>query len=534
MNALISDTSEFKVLDEDPTLLRQGQLQRFLLKLKKKGFFTNENYEKVYPRGSQPARMYGLPKLHKKFVVEEKMPHFRPINSSIGSYNYALAKFLSKMLDPYVSKKHSAKDTFSFLKNLSEQDKKGVFMVSYDVTSLYTNIPLNETISIAVDKIFEAQHSNIKISKDELRRLFQFATSGTHFQFNGKIYDQVDGVSMGNPLAPTLANLFMGYHEENWLRSNEAKNIFFYNRYVDDIFCLVKSEKEAEDFLAFLNTRHDNIKFTMEKEDNGKLPFLDISIEKLNEMFVTSVYKKPSDTGLLTNFSSFVSSTYKKCLIKTLVERIFCINNTWAGFSIDITKMETILQKNGYPAKYIEKEINKVITKKLKNEVKNNKDENCQYFKLPYIGNISDNAKNKLNDITKKFCKTGTLIKIAFTSHKISSYFSLKDKKLKELQSLVVYQFTCSGCNATYIGCTRRHLETRAHEHLNTDKESHIYKHVHSKNCKNKTHSRESFKIIDRANTFYTLKIKEAMHIQWQQPAINEQKITSVRLTLIV
>ena len=172
--------------------------------------------------------------------------------------------------------------------------------------------------------------------------------------------------------------------------------------------------------------------------------------------------------------------------------------------------------------------------KKLKTESKQDEEENCRYFKLPYIGNISKNTKNKLSDIVRKFCKTGTVIKIAFTSHKISSYFSLKDKKLKNLQSLVVYHFTCSVCNDTYIGCTRRHFETRAYEHLNTDKESHVFKHINSKACKGKTHSRASFKIIDRANSFYTLKIKEAMHIQWLQPAINGQKITSVRLTLCV
>ena len=131
--------------------------------LKKKGFFTSDEYDKVYPRWSQSARMYGLPKLHKKIVVEGKIPHFRPINSSNGSYNYGIAKFVSKMLDPYVSKKYSAKDTFNFLKKLNEQ--KNVFMVSYDVTTLYTNIPLNETIQIVVDKIFEANHSNIKFPK---------------------------------------------------------------------------------------------------------------------------------------------------------------------------------------------------------------------------------------------------------------------------------------------------------------------------------------------------------------------------------
>ena len=163
-----------------------------------------------------------------------------------------------------------------------------------------------------------------------------------------------------------------------------------------------------------------------------------------------------------------------------------------------------------------------------------NKDKNCQYFKLPYIGNSSKLVKSKINDIVSRFCKKGTEIKIAFTSQKISSYFSLKDKKLKSLQALVVYHFTCSACNGTYIGCTRRHAEVRFHEHLSADKKSHIYEHIRSKKCKGKAHTKDSFKIIDRASTFYSLKIKEAMHIQWQQPAINGQKKTSVRLTLNV
>ena len=94
----------------------------------------------------------------------------------------------------------------------------------YDVTSLYTNIPLKETIEIAVDKIFENDR-NIKISKDELKILFVFSTSKTHFQFDGAIYDQIDGIAMGSPLAPALANMFMVYHEDKWLQSNEGKKV---------------------------------------------------------------------------------------------------------------------------------------------------------------------------------------------------------------------------------------------------------------------------------------------------------------------
>ena len=88
-------------------------------------------------------------------------------------------------------------------------------MISYDVCSLFTSIPLKETIDIAVDLLFE-HNPDFKITKNELKKLFDFATSGTHFLLDGSFYDQIDGVTMGSPLGPVLTNLFMGYHEANW------------------------------------------------------------------------------------------------------------------------------------------------------------------------------------------------------------------------------------------------------------------------------------------------------------------------------
>ena len=115
MNNIINDRSKFKLLTEDPTSLREGQLQRFLRKLKNEGFFNDDVYKSVYPTGSRPARMYSLPKLHKMF---DSVPAFRPILSSIGTYNYQLTKFLVKLLDDVILNHHSTKDTFSLLKNL--------------------------------------------------------------------------------------------------------------------------------------------------------------------------------------------------------------------------------------------------------------------------------------------------------------------------------------------------------------------------------------------------------------------------------
>ena len=98
---IINDGTKFKKLKEDETLKRQGSLQRFLLSLKKGGFFSKEDYERIYPTGSMPARLYGNPKMHK---VKEPgvIPPMRPIVSSIGSYKYNLAKFLGNELTPHI------------------------------------------------------------------------------------------------------------------------------------------------------------------------------------------------------------------------------------------------------------------------------------------------------------------------------------------------------------------------------------------------------------------------------------------------
>ena len=96
---------------------------------------------------------------------------------------------------------------------------------------------------------------------------------------------------MGSPLGPVLANLFMAIHEKDWLKNCNSPPIF-YRRYVDDIFCLVKNETEANSFLTYLNSKHANIKFTIEHEKDKKLPFLDILISSKNEYFETSVHRK--------------------------------------------------------------------------------------------------------------------------------------------------------------------------------------------------------------------------------------------------
>ena len=207
---IVNDVSKFLKLRSDPTICRENQLQRFLPSLKNKDFFTKDVYDNIYPCGSKPAKIYGNPKTHKLKSKTDKLK-FRPIVSSIGTYNYKLEKFLGEQLNPIIPSQHSATDSFSICKETQELSAFNKFTISYDVCNLFTNIPLKEMIKLAVNLIFE-KRPQIRIKRIQLTKLFEFVTSGTHFLFNGNYYGQMNGVAMGSPLGPVLANLFMGYH----------------------------------------------------------------------------------------------------------------------------------------------------------------------------------------------------------------------------------------------------------------------------------------------------------------------------------
>ena len=271
----------------------------------------------------------------------------RPIVSSIDTYNYKLAQNLESLLSPHIPSNYTTKDSFTFIEEIKQLNTYGKFLTSFDITSLFTNIPLEETINIVIDTIFE-NYPNVKFTTKELQKLFKIATSGTHFIFNNEIYDQIDGVSMGSPLAPILANLFMGYLEKYWIEKAQVAKTTFYKRYVDDISAVFESELDAETFHPYLKTRHKNIKFTYEKQIENKLSFLDILISN-NENLQTSVFHKKTYTGLLLNYFSFVPNSYKYGLIKTFIDRMYRINSTWTSFDIDLKNLNQVQLKNQYP-----------------------------------------------------------------------------------------------------------------------------------------------------------------------------------------
>ena len=150
--------------------------------MKNKDFFTDESYDKIYPSGSKPGSIYGLPKIHKLNINKDNLS-LRPIISSTGTYNYNLSKFLTNLLAPVIPTTNCTKDSFTFCEEIKKVRATNKFLISYDVCSLFTSIPLKETIDIAVNLLFEHK-PGFKITKNELKKLFNSATSGTHFLFD--------------------------------------------------------------------------------------------------------------------------------------------------------------------------------------------------------------------------------------------------------------------------------------------------------------------------------------------------------------
>ena len=191
---------------------------------------------------------------------------------------------------------------------------------------------------------------------------------------------------------------------------------------------------------TYLNTKHKNIKFTYEKQTENKLPFLDILISN-NRNLQTSVFHKKTYTGLLLDYFSFVPSSYKYGLIKTLIDRMYGINSTWASFDIDLKNFRQVLLKNQYPLtmidnvikKYLQNAVNKTNTGSMPVEMPNIE---TRYFKLPFIGMYSKVTQNKIERLCKRFCKSAK-VKLVFTSNKFRQTFSYKDSHPSILSSKV-------------------------------------------------------------------------------------------------
>ena len=232
-------------------------------------------------------------------------------------------------------------------------------MISFDVKSLFTMVPIEDSLTIikdrlSVDKELEERTS---LSVDDICSLTAICLRSTYFRFKDDFYEQKDGTAMGSPLSPVIANIFMEDFEQTAITTADLSPKLWL-RYVDDTFVLWQhGEEHLDEFLKHLNGLHHRIQFTMEKEDNQKIPFLDVLVERRENKLHTDIYRKPTHTNNYLNYRSNHHPKVKMGIVKCLETRAKRICNE-EGYRTETNQLKNVFTSIGYPANKIESLLN--------------------------------------------------------------------------------------------------------------------------------------------------------------------------------
>ena len=203
----------------------------------------------MYPHSNHPAKLYGAAETHifnNIQKINKGKLKFRPIIDQTGTCSYNAAQVISQYLKPICENEITINDTQSFsadIKNIPplQEDEEDL---SYDVESLFTNIPINETIDYILDQIYNKKKLKPICPKLIFKRLLLKLATEVTFTINNNFFKQTDGCAMGGPLSVTFSEIFVIKMENDKVIPTKP---IFYRRYVDDIYN--RRKKNIEDSL---------------------------------------------------------------------------------------------------------------------------------------------------------------------------------------------------------------------------------------------------------------------------------------------
>ena len=349
--------------------------------------------DQLLPDQPAEARGYGLIKVHKGVAEGKKIPPTRLVISgcssnteNLSSYLDFKAKHIPPMLDSHIL------DTPDLLRFLDQQNEnmdqsEQAILVSIDVEALYPSIPINEGIQAFKEALSDKKYGDCNVSIPFLIMLLSFVLKFNSFIFNGLYYLQEWGTAIGTKVAPTYANIFMGKLESQLLTDWKGRPPSWWKRFIDDILCLfVGTEDELLDFLKYISTFHNTIKFTCEyrlkdkivktKWKNGQFivenfPILNIrprSVDFLdcniwineNNKFETDLFVKGSDRVTYLKPQSAHAPFVTKNIPYSLAYRLKRICSSNDNFVIRLKELECNLLIRGYNSKVIKHAFEKV------------------------------------------------------------------------------------------------------------------------------------------------------------------------------
>ncbi|XP_062705294.1 uncharacterized protein LOC134287463 [Aedes albopictus] len=503
MSTLLDD-STYKVLPKDPTSKFQWQNNTLVRRLSNLELIDHFTASRLTSKTATCPRIYGQPKAHK-----DGLP-LRPVVPNITAPTYQLSKYIASVLSKGFKSEYNIIDSFSFVKYTTAVTlPAGYILVSFDVVSLFTNIPKDLVIRDIImnwDTIGKATNINL----DLFLEMVSFCIDSSYFKFRDKFYQQTFGTAMGSPLSPILAEVVM----EVLLRTVTKRLSFplpVIKKYVDDLFVALP-EDQIEHTLQIFNSYNQHLQFTVEKEADGRLPFLDtLVIRNPDQTISTQWYSKPISSGRLLNFHSFHPISMKINVAANFIKRVTLLTT-----NLNQQQQSNIifhhLRSNNYPSSLINRllcrakprasitevphdtpttsnvghlqELNEenhphagsITSRGLQTPLDQNTpaiqpqqrsppsttngQQLTEYRSIPFIENLSPTIANILKADFPQ-------VRIAYKTLKNTNNIlrSVKDPLPLLDQCNVIYSLECTDCKQTYIGMTTNQLKTRMSGH---------------------------------------------------------------------
>ena len=536
---ILNDEVYYTKLKTNPEKDLQMKYKRFLKNYK--SHMTEKEMDYLQNFKAKTSNFYGLPKVHKSRQINEKCKlaqsnyveitedildlKLRPIVAGPSCQTHRLSNLIDILLRPFTKHVTSyLRDTTDFLNNIPENVPKDTILVSFDIESLYSNIPHAlglEAVDYWLEKYPETL--NPRFTKEFILDGIKLILENNIFCFNDTYFKQEKGTAMGTKFAPVYATLTIGYLEEKLLNIIEKDYdadfqhffITYWKRFLDDCFIpWTKSEAELKTFHGILNNLHKDIKFTIQSSPNEQ-PFLDVMVQNKDGRLETDIYYKETDSKQYLLFTSCHPRHTKLSIPYNLARRLRTIISEQNTLEIRLNELKSFLLTQKYPKKLIQSGIDRAmqldqktlrnVTEKTRESVityvsthnpKNPEIFNVINFNLPIL--LEDPKMNKVlsnfklikskrqpNNLKRLLTKAkfnhdsnhevkrcnrpncGLCIHLLESNSfefKCGKRFFVHESMTCEVKN-VVYVMKCRGCGDEYIGETGNFLRRRVTVH---------------------------------------------------------------------
>ena len=510
----------FEQIAKDPTKRVEDGLNRIVWDLFKSNQIKRPLYDFLRASSCPLPRFYGRVKTHKA-----NNP-LRPVISAMGTATYNASRYVAGVLAPLVGcTENTSRNSGDFIEQVSGLPiDDNEIMVSFDVSALYTSLPIDRVLEVVRNKLEsdDTLSERSALAAPAIVTLLEYCLRSTYFTFRGKFYHLTDGVAMGSPASSVVANVFMEALEQKAL--DGAKRFGFppriWKRYVDDVFSLCMKQHVAR-LMVHLNEQDENIQFTREDESaEGSLPFLDVSVERVDGKISTAVYRKPTHTDRVLSFSSHHPLSAKRSVVLSLFERVSSHynENDVEGRKRETEHLHSVLASNGYPLRFIRSTLQQASRKKAQQTKSNAKDvEKKPVVVIPYVQGVSDGIKRVLGGAGVRAVTKAQPWKWGVCS-------GIKDRIPMDDMKGVVYSVKCKDCEDEYIGETLRSMKVRMKEHERHTRFGRIDESAVAEHARVNDHVIDwaGAKVLDTDCGRMSRRVREALHIAKMQPAMNK------------